>query len=72
MVIIKIQLEDFGLWKCNITLQNGQLFTKHEHLKQEEDEDEENDSATDKGTDDKSGEHLKDTVTEYIYSEYFK
>ena len=72
MVIIKIQLEDFGLWKCNITLQNGQLFTKHEHLKQEEDENEGNDSATDKGTNDKSGEHLKDTVTEYIYSEYFK
>ena len=71
MVIIKIQLEDFGLWKCNITLQNGQLFTKHEHLK-EEGENEENYLATDKGTNDKSGEHLKNTVTEYIYSEYFK
>ena len=41
-------------------------------MKQEEDENEENDSVTDKGTNDKSGEHLKNTVTEYIYSEYFK
>ena len=72
MVILEIQFEDFGLWKCNITLQNGQLFTKQQHLKQEEDENEENDSVTDKGTDDKSREHLKNTVTEYIYSEYFK
>ena len=71
MVILEIQFEDFGLWKCNVTLQNGQLFTKHEHLK-EEGENEENDLATDKGTNDKSGEHLKNTVTEYIYSEYFK
>ena len=32
------------IWKCNITLQNGQLFTKLENLKQEEDENEETDS----------------------------
>ena len=72
MVILEIQLEDFGLWKCNITLQNGQKFTKHEHLKQDDVEKKENDSATEKGAIDNTDEHHKDTVTEYTYSEYFK
>ena len=32
---MEIKSGDFGTWKCNITLENGKLFTKNQNLSEE-------------------------------------
>ena len=36
-MLLEIKSGDFGTWKCNITLENGKLFTKNQNLSEEKD-----------------------------------